>query len=218
MKRQDVLGGKTMNTSKNVNRLVKISVLVAMAFILMLFDFPIPGFPPFLKFDLSDLPALIGGFALGPIAGVIVEGGKVLLNLLFTGSATGGVGEVANFIIGGSFVWVAAFVYHRNKTKKSALIGLVLGTVAMTIVGAVFNYFILIPLYATMYGGMDAIIGMSSEGNSAISSFAGVIIIGITPFNILKGAVVSGITFASYKKVAPLINKENVNMKHQTAR
>ncbi|MEG2018000.1 MAG: ECF transporter S component [Clostridium sp.] len=207
-----------MNRSKNVNRLVKISILVAMASILMMFDFPVPGFPPFLQFDLSDLPALIGGLALGPIAGVTIEGGKVLLNLLFTGSATGGVGELANFLIGASFVWVAAFVYHRNKTKKSALIGLVLGTVAMTIVGAILNYFVLVPLYATMYGGMDAIIGMSAEGNSAIGSFAGIIIIGITPFNILKGAVVSAITFASYKKVAPLINKENLNMEHQTVR
>lgn len=207
-----------MNTSKSVNKLVKISVLVAMAFILMLFEFPIPGFPPFLEFDLSDLPPLIGGFALGPVAGVIVEGGKILLNLLFTGSITGGIGEVANFVIGASFVWVAAFVYHRNKTKKSALLGLVLGTVIMTIVGAVFNYFILIPLYASMYGGMNVIITMSAEGNSAISSLAGIIIIGITPFNILKGAVVSVITFASYKKVAPLINKENLNMKHKTVR
>lgn len=207
-----------MNTSKNVNRLVKISVLVAMAFVLMLFDFPIPGFPPFLKFDISDLPALIGGFALGPVAGVTVEGGKILIKLLFTGSITGGVGEVANFIIGSSLVWVAAFVYHRNKTKKSAILGLLLGTIAMTIVGAVFNYFILIPLYASMYGGMDAIIGMSAEGNSAISTFGGVIIIGITPFNILKGAIVSVITFASYKKVAPLINKENMNMNQQTAK
>lgn len=207
-----------MNTLKNVNRLVKISLLVAMAFVLMLFEFPIPGFPPFLKFDLSDMPALIGGFALGPVAGVIVEGGKILLNLLFTGSATGGVGEFANFIIGASFVWVATFIYHRNKCKKSALIGLVLGTIAMTIVGAVFNYFILIPLYATMYGGMGAIIGMSAEGNSAISSLSGIIIIGITPFNILKGFMVSAITFASYKKVVPLINKENLNMKQQVVK
>ncbi len=207
-----------MNSSKNVNRLVKISLLVAMAFVLMLFDFPVPGFPPFLKFDLSDLPALIGGFALGPVAGVAIEGGKVILNLLFTGSATGGIGEFANFIIGASFVFVAAVIYHKNKTKKSALIGLALGTIAMTVVGAVFNYYILIPLYATMYGGMESIIGMSAEGNSAISSLAGIIIIGITPFNILKGLVVSVITFASYKKVAPLINKENSNMKQQTVR
>ena len=198
-----------MNTSKKVNRLVKISLLVAMAFVLMLFDFPIPGFPPFLKFDLSDLPALIGGFALGPVAGVIIEGGKVIMNLLYTGSNTGGVGEVANFIIGASFVFTAAFIYHKNKTKKNALIGLIAGTIVMTLVGALFNYFILIPLYAKLFGGMGAVIGMSAEGNSAISSMAGIIIIGITPFNILKGAVVSLITFVSYKKVAPLITREN---------
>lgn len=199
-----------MNTSKKVNRLVKISLLVAMAFILMLFDFPIPGFPPFLKLDLSDLPALIGGFALGPVAGVIIEGGKILMNMLFTGSSTGGVGEVANFIIGGSFVFTAAVIYHKNKTKKNAVIGLVLATIVMTIVGALFNYFILIPLYAKMFGGMGAVIGMSAEGNSSISSLAGIIILGITPFNILKGTIVSLITFVTYKKVAPLITKENL--------
>ena len=212
------LRGFKMNKLRNVNRLVKISLLVAMAFVLMLFDFPIPGFPPFLKFDLSDLPALIGGFALGPIAGVVIEGGKVLLNLLFTGSSTGGVGEVANFIIGSSFVWTAAVIYHSKKNKKSALIGLATGTIIMTVVGAVLNYFILIPLYATMYGGMGVIIDMSAEGNSAIASLAGIIIIGITPFNILKGLVVSVITFVSYKKVAPLINKENLNIKQQPVR
>ncbi|HCO73413.1 MAG TPA: hemolysin [Clostridium sp.] len=128
-----------MNTSKNVNRLVKISLLVAIAFILMLFEFPIPGFPPFLKLDLSDLPALIGGFALGPVAGVIIEGGKVILNLVFHGTYTGGVGEFANFLIGGSFVFVASYVYHKNKTKKSAIIGLILGTIIMTIVVLIFG-------------------------------------------------------------------------------
>ncbi|MEG0132711.1 MAG: ECF transporter S component [Clostridium sp.] len=198
-----------MNKSKNVNRLVKISLLVAMGFVLMLFDFPIPGFPPFLKLDLSDLPALIGGFALGPVAGVIVEGGKVILNLVFSGSITGGVGEFANFLIGGTFVYVAAFIYHRNKTKKSAAIGLILGTIAMTIVGAVFNYYILIPLYGTIMGGMSNVIGASAEGNANISSLAGIIVLGITPFNILKGVLVSVITFASYKKISPLINREN---------
>jgi riboflavin transporter FmnP len=201
-----------MKTSKNVNRLVKISLLVAMAFVLMLFEVPIPGFPPFLKLDFSDLPALIGGFALGPVAGVLIEGGKVILNLVFQGSYTGGVGEVANFLIGGSFVFVASYVYHKNKTKKNAIIGLVLGTIAMTIVGAVFNYYILIPLYATIMGGMGNVIGSAAEGNSSIGSIAGIIVLGITPFNIIKGTIVSLITFVSYKRISPLISRENVLM------
>ena len=199
-----------MNTSKNVNRLVKISLLVAIAFILMLFEFPIPGFPPFLKLDLSDLPALIGGFALGPVAGVIIEGGKVILNLVFHGSYTGGVGEFANFLVGGSFVFVASYIYHKNKTKKNAIIGLISGTIVMTIVGAVFNYFVLIPLYATIMGGMANVIGASAEGNSNISSLTGIIVLGITPFNIIKGAIVSFITFVSYKRISPLLNRENI--------
>ena len=201
-----------MKTSKNVNRLVKISLLVAMAFVLMLFEVPIPGFPPFLKLDFSDLPAIIGGFALGPVAGVLIEGGKVILNLVFHGSYTGGVGEVANFLIGGSFVFVAAYVYHKNKTKKNAIIGLVLGTIAMTVVGAVFNYYILIPLYATIMGGMGNVIGFAAEGNSSIGSIAGIIVLGITPFNIIKGTIVSLITFVSYKRISPLISRENVLM------
>lgn len=206
-----------MNQSQKLNRLVKISLLVAIAAVLMLLEFPIPIFPGFLKFDLSDLPALIGGFALGPVAGVIIEGGKVLLNTLFTGSITGGVGEVANFLIGGSFVFVASYMYHKEKTKKNAAIGLVMGTIVMTIVGAVFNYFVLIPLYATLFGGMDTIIGMSAESNSAISNLGGVILLGITPFNILKGSVVSLVTFVTYKKVSPLINKENMLLDQKKA-
>ncbi|MFR1709854.1 MAG: ECF transporter S component [Clostridium sp.] len=199
-----------MNTSKNVNRLVKISLLVAMAFILMLFDFPVPGFPPFLKFDISDLPPLIGGFALGPVPGVIIEGGKVILNMVFHGSYTGGVGEFANFLVGGSFVFVASFIYHKNKTRKNAIIGLISGTIVMTIIGAVFNYYILIPLYATIMGGMGNVIGSAAEGNSSISSLSGIIALGITPFNIIKGSIVSLITFVSYKRISPLINKENI--------
>lgn len=199
-----------MKTSKNVNRLVKISLLVAMAFILMLFEFPIPGFPPFLKLDFSDLPALIGGFALGPVAGVIIEGGKVILNLVFHGSYTGGVGEFANFLVGGSFVFVASYIYHKNKTKKSAIIGLIIGTIVMTIVGALLNYYILIPLYATIMGGMSNVIGFAAEGNSSIGSLVGIIVLGITPFNIIKGAIVSLITFVSYKRISPLISRENI--------
>ncbi len=199
-----------MKTSKNVNRLVKISLLVAMAFVLMLFEFPIPGFPPFLKLDFSDLPALIGGFALGPVAGVIIEGGKVILNLVFHGSYTGGVGEFANFLIGGSFVFVASYIYHKNKTKKNAIIGLIIGTIVMTIVGALLNYYILIPLYATIMGGMSNVIGFAAEGNSGIGSLAGIIVLGITPFNIIKGVVVSLITFVSYKRISPLISRENI--------
>lgn len=199
-----------MNTSKNVNKLVKISMLTAMAFVLMLFEFPIPGFPPFLKLDFSDLPALIGGLALGPVAGVIVEGGKIVLNLAFNGTYTAGIGELANFLVGGVFVFVASFIYHINKAKKSAILGLIAGTLAMTIVGALFNYYILLPFYATVMGGMSNVVGSAAEGNSNISSVLGVVVLGITPFNILKGAIVSIITFISYKRLSPLLNKENV--------
>lgn len=204
-----------MKRKTNLNSLIKISLLGAIAFILMLFEFPIPGFPPFLKLDLSDLPALIGGFALGPVAGIIVELIKNILNVILHGSSTGGTGELANFLVGGTFVGVASFVYHRGKTRKNAIIGLISGTIAMTLVAGLFNYFVLIPLYATMFGGLNNVIGAAAAANKSIDSLASLIVIGITPFNILKGAVVSVITFASYKKVSPLIHKESLNLEQQ---
>lgn len=204
-----------MSKKKNLNSLIKISLLGAIAFIIMLFEFPIPGFPPFLKLDFSDLPALIGGFALGPVAGVLIELIKNILNLIMHGTTTGGTGELANLLVGGIFVYVASFIYHRNKNKKNAVMGLVAGTIAMTVVAGAFNYFILIPLYATLFGGLENVIGAAAVANKAINSLGTLIVIGITPFNILKGIVVSGITLALYKKVSPLIHKENVNLEQK---
>ncbi|WP_291571394.1 ECF transporter S component [Clostridium sp. UBA4548] len=204
-----------MKKKTNLNSLIKISLLGAIAFILMLFEFPIPGFPPFLKLDFSDLPALIGGFALGPVAGIIIEFIKNVLNIILHGSSTGGVGEFANFLVGGVFVYVASWVYHKDKSRKKAIIGLISGTIAMTLVAGLFNYFILIPIYAKLFGGLNNVIGAAAAANKSISSLASLIVIGITPFNILKGAAVSVITFASYKKVSPLIHKESLALEQQ---
>jgi riboflavin transporter len=204
-----------MTKKTSLNSLIKISLLGAIAFILMLLEFPIPGFPPFLKLDFSDLPALIGGFALGPVAGVTVELIKNVLNLIMHGTTTGGIGELANLLVGGVFVYVASLIYHKNKTKKSAVVGLIAGTIAMTVVAGVFNYYVLIPLYAKLFGGLENVIGAAAAANKAITSLGTLIVIGITPFNILKGVVVSTITLAIYKKVSPLIHKESLNVEQQ---
>ena len=135
--------------SWNTKTMVKISVLGVISFILMFFEIPLPWLaPPFMKIDISDLPSLIGSFAIGPMAGVIIQLLKNVLNVLIEGSTTGGVGELANFVVGSAFAYTAGFVYYKKKTFKRAIIGLILGTTVMTLVITLANYFVMFPLYA----------------------------------------------------------------------
>lgn len=191
--------------TKNLNKMVKISLLTGIAFILMFMEIPFPVFP-WLKLDLSDVPALMGGFAFGPLAGVLVEFLKVLMNLLLSGTQTGGVGEFANFIIGASLVFPAAFIYWRKKSKKTAIIGMVIGVVIMSIIGVLANVYILLPLY-----GMQ----MSS------AELMRYVTVGLVPFNAVKGAITSGLTYILYKKVSVTIFKVEPNFgehKNSTAK
>lgn len=186
----------------SVNTMTKVSILSVIAFIVMFIEAPIFLFPGFLKIDLSDVPALVAGFALGPAAGVAVELLKNILHLLRT--STGGVGEVANFIIGASMVAPAAFIYHKRKDKHGALLGLFVGVIIMSIVGALANYFILIPFYQN-FMPIDAIIGMSAKANSLIVDVKTLIIYGVMPFNLFKGLVVSIFTMLLYKRISGLL-------------
>lgn len=183
--------------------MVKVAILGAIAFGVMLVQFPIPIFPAFLKIDLSDVVALIGGFAIGPIAGVTVQLIKVLLHFVIR-TSTGGVGELANFIIGASFVFPAAFIYHMKKDKKHALIGVFIGTVTMTVAGALANMYILIPFYANILP-IEVIINMGTIINSRITDVPSLVLYGITPFNIFKGVIISLVTMLIYKKISPLL-------------
>lgn len=190
------------NKKYSVNTMTKVSILSVIAFIVMFIEAPIFIFPGFLKIDLSDVPALVAGFALGPAAGVAVELLKNVLHLLRT--STGGVGEIANFIIGASMVAPAAFIYHKRRDKHGALIGLVVGIVIMSIAGALANYFILIPFYQN-FMPLDAIIGMSAKANGAIVDIKTLILYGIIPFNLFKGLVVALFTMLLYKRISGLL-------------
>lgn len=190
----------------NSRTMVKISVLGVIAFILMLLDFPLWFTPPFLKFDVSDVPALIGSFALGPMAGVIVQLVKNLLKILLAGTNTAVVGEIANFIVGSVFAYVAGLIYYREKTFKNAVIGLVVGTIAMTVAISIANYYIMIPFYAKAYGmPLDKIITISGAVNKYVVDLKSLIIFAVIPFNLLKGVVVSLITILLYKRVSPIL-------------
>lgn len=188
--------------------MVKISVLSVIAFILMFFEMAVVWLaPPFMKLDISDLPALIGAFALGPIAGVIIELLKNILNLLLEGSTTGGVGELANFAVGAVFAYTAGAVYYKNKSIKNAIIGLALGTIAMTIVISVLNYYIMFPFYAKLFGlPLDDLVQMGTAINSKIVNMKSMIIYAIVPFNLVKGALLTILTVLIYKRVSPILH------------
>ncbi|MBS7525619.1 ECF transporter S component [Fusibacter paucivorans] len=194
------------NQRMSVSTMTKVAMLSVLAFILMMIELPLPIFPGFLKIDLSDVPALIAGFALGPVAGVAVEAIKNILHLLRT--STGGVGELANFLIGAAIVLPSALMYQRKRTRTSAMIGLAIGTIAMAAMGAFANLYVLIPFY-TNFMPIDAIVAMGSAVNGSIDSITTLVLYGIVPFNLLKGLVVSLFTMLLYKHISPIISKRS---------
>lgn len=179
---------KTLNT----NRFIKLSLLSAIAVILMYIDFPVIPIFPWLKIDLSDVPALMGAFAFGPLAGVIIELMKNLLILIVKGTGTAFVGEFANFLVGVALVWPAALVYKKNKTKKTAILGMVLGFLCIEVVGILANVYLLLPAY-----------GMAMSKAELMQY----VTVGLIPFNGIKSILVCGITYALYKKVSVSIFK-----------
>ena len=195
------------NTSNKTRKLVEIGMLGAIATVLMLFEFPIPFIaPPFYELDFSEVPVLVGAFALGPMAGATIELVKILINLLINGTATAFVGEIGNYLLGCSFIIPAALIYKKHKTKKNALIAMVIGTIAMTVFGCFLNAYILLPTYATAFGmPIDAIVGMGSAINANINDVMTFVIIAVAPFNIIKGIVVSVITLLIYKHISPIL-------------
>jgi riboflavin transporter FmnP len=197
-----------MKYAKKINYIAKIAILSALAFVLMLFEMPLAFIaPPFYEMDFSDVIALIGGFALGPVAGVLIELLKNLLNILFTGSSTAYVGELANFVTGCAFVLPAALIYKHCKTRTSALIGLITGALSLAAVGGLMNYFVMVPLYAELYMPMETIIGMASAIFPSIDTLWKMILLCVVPFNLIKGALCGIITFLLYKKLAVLLKK-----------
>lgn len=208
--RTQVLQKKAGVNYKSTKVMVQIAMLSAIAIVLMLFEFLLPFAPSFYKLDFSELPVIIGAFAIGPVAGVMIEAIKILLNFLVNGSTTAGVGEFANFLIGCSFVLPAALVYSRKKSRKSAVLGLVFGTVLMTVVGCFLNAYVLLPAYATAFHWeISALIELGSAVNPAIQSLWSFILLAVAPFNLLKGILVSGVTVLIYKKIS-LVLKGNL--------
>lgn len=180
------------------------AVLSAISYILAFLEFPVPLSPSFARMDLSDFPALIGAFAFGPIAGILIELIKNVLQLF--SSSTGGVGEIANFLMGASYVIVAGMIYRKHKTKKRAAVSCVLASIAMGIVAAITNYFILLPLFET-FMPLNQVIAAFGEFLPFIHTKLDVVLYNAFPFNVLKGLVIGVLAMVSYKHLSPILKK-----------
>lgn len=188
--------------------IAKVSILSAIAFILMMFEVPLPISPSFYKLGIDGVASVLAGFAMGPLAGVCVEALKILLNVLFQGTDTAFVGELSNFIVGCALVLPSSLYYKHHKNKKGAMISLLLGTISIGVVGILDNMFIALPAYSYFYGlPMEVLIGMGSAIYSGVKDVFTFCIFMTLPFNIIKGAVVSLITMLIYKRVSPILHK-----------
>ncbi|MEE1321991.1 MAG: ECF transporter S component [Acutalibacteraceae bacterium] len=190
--------------NQNTRKLTVTAIMGTIGFILMMLEFPLSFIiPSFIKFDFSELPALITAFSLGPWWGVAVCLIKNLLHL-FVGS-TAGVGELSNFVLGAIFVFVAGVIYKRKKTRKGALIGTLAGAFSMAFISVLTNYFFVYPIYAKMLIPMEAIIGMYQALLPSVDNLFEALLIFNFPFNLVKGLIDAAICFLIYKKLSPVL-------------
>lgn len=192
----------------NTRKVAMIGMFSAIAMILHLFDFPLPFAPGFYKLDFSELPILVGTFAFGPAAGVMMEFVKILLKLLTKGTSTAFVGDLANFVIGCSFILPASVMYAFRKNKKSAILACVTGTAIMTVFGTAFNAIYLLPAFSKLYGlPMEQLLAMGTAVNPLAKegSIISFVVACVAPLNLIKGASVSLVTLLIYKPLSPII-------------
>ncbi len=190
----------------STRKMAMIGMFSAIAMILHLFDFPLPFAPGFYKLDFSEIPIMIGTFAFGPVAGVLMEFLKILLKLCIKGTSTAFVGDLANFCVGCSLILPASAVYEFVKTKKGALVGVIAGTVTLTVFGSAFNAIYLIPTFADLYGlPLENLIAMGTAVNPSIKDVNTLVLFAVVPLNIIKGAAVSVVTMLIYKPLSIII-------------
>jgi len=198
---------KACKKKKTLRWLVQVAILSAVSAVVMLLEFMIPFLgPTFLKFDFSEVPVMIGAFALGPLAGIVIEALKVSLNLLLDGSWSFGIGELANFLVGVAFVFPASLIYSIRKTKKTALLGMLAGIVTMTVASSLLNLYFLLPVFAATWSTtVEDLILTYSAAIPYITDVRTGILFGIVPFNLFKSVVISILVMLLYKRVSPLI-------------
>lgn len=215
----------TVSTTRtsSTHKLVVTAMLSAVAFALMFIEVPIPALiPSFVKMDISDLPELLGAFALGPVYGSIICLLKNLLHILIKGTSSGGAGELCNFLLGVFFVVPAGALYQALKPKdtahmtrqeikskglKAAIIGALVGTVVMAVASVPLNYFVTYPIYAKMFGGMELIIGAYQTILPSMKGLLQCLLVFNMPFTFVKGLLDVLLCLVIYKPLSPLLHK-----------
>ncbi len=189
--------------------ITRIGILAALASVLYYFP-EIAIIPPIYKLDFSTLPALLGGYAIAPWAGVLIVLIKDLIGLLH--SSTMGVGELADFLMSGSFVLVASLVYMKSRNFKGAMVGSLLGIVAMVLLSAVANYYIMIPFYIkVMEFPEEAIVGLIAKTIPSVTSLGKLILFATMPFNLLKGVILAALNLVLYRYLKRFLHVEAGN-------
>lgn len=198
-----------MNKSKSkLRRLTMAAMMGAVSFVLMYFSFSVPVLSPFAEFDASALPELIGGFILGPLGAVEITTVKLILKVIFKGSSSMMTGEVQNFLLSVSYVVPAVLYYRKHRTKKGAIVGLVIGSVTSIVVAIITNIYLIFPVYIKLYGmNWEAIIDMFSAVNPWIKDIPTAIAFSIVPFNVISRTVISFVTILVYKKISVPLKK-----------
>ena len=210
------MDAKTLNATKSKKHLttknmVMIAMFGAIAGILMLFDFATPIAPSFMKIDLGDLPAILGTFMMGPIEGLLICIIKLLVKLIIKGSGTAFVGELSNFVVCAAYIIPSYLVYRTHKGKGGAIFSLAVGTIVVSLVAVLSNYFVMFPMYSSLYGmPLEAIIGMGTALNSRITNLFTMMLFAVLPFNLVKYGIVSLITFLVYKRLKNVLFKTKI--------
>ncbi|MDD4140139.1 MAG: ECF transporter S component [Eubacteriales bacterium] len=196
-----------LEARKRAHWVAKAGLLAAGAILLMYLELVLPFMPTFLKFDFSEIVVLLAAFSMGPLTAVLIELVKNLAHLPTTG--TGGVGELANFVIGSAFVGTAGLIYRNMKSRRGAFIAMGSGTLVMTLFACVINYFIMIPFYVEVVGfPLPALIEATQKvGNTLVTSLETLILFVFVPFNLFKGLIVSLIVAIIYKRVSPILHR-----------
>ncbi len=195
--------------NKRTYHLVVAAMLSAVAFVLMFLEVSIPAvIPGFVKMDISDLPALLGAFSLGPIYGILISLLKNVLNAIIEGTTTGYVGELCNFLLGAAFSFSAGIIYQVKKNKRTALLGAAVGSVVMGLVSLPVNYFLTYPLYINLYfgGSQEACVALYQAILPSVDSLLQCLLIFNIPFTIVKGLLCSAICFIIYKPLSPILH------------
>ncbi|MCR5041657.1 MAG: ECF transporter S component [Clostridia bacterium] len=198
----------------NVTKLVITAMLSAVAVVLQYLEFGVPFVPSFLKFDFSDIPELIGAFILGPVGGVLICLIKNLIHMLV--SQSGFVGELSNFILGAAFALCAGLIYRNRKTKKTAAVACVAAAFTMALVSLPSNYFLIYPIYAKLFGGMELILGLYTAVIPAANTLWKALLIVNVPFTLVKALLCAGVTMLVYKPLSRVFDKLNAGLSRKS--